>query len=212
MRKYFYINLIAITLLTLTTGCTVSIFVPDPIDPRLPKYTEGGNNVAGAFIDQEVWKSQNYIEYVPTWGYMDEKVVHRMASITTDSIKNSLILRLDGQISSDSTTLEFRLVGLNIYSFNDLALLNDKKIQLDGSSNMGVIIRHNGKSKNIKYFKNGGVGQLNLRNVSVVDSTKSAIFSGTFGFSVATSPNETCKISYGRFDYFFPGGINLSIK
>jgi hypothetical protein len=30
-------------------GCDPSVLLPDPLDPRLPKFTTDGNNVAGGF-------------------------------------------------------------------------------------------------------------------------------------------------------------------
>lgn len=36
------------------TSCD-AVFVPDPVDPRLPKYTEDGNNVAGALVNGDLW-------------------------------------------------------------------------------------------------------------------------------------------------------------
>ena len=211
MRKYVYINSIVLTLLTLIIVCCESIFVPDPIDPRLPKYTENGNNVAGAFINQEVWRSQK--KYGLEAGMLaPEEIVHQMINIKIDSIKNSMILHFDGLISNDSTTLEFHLVGLNIYSFNDLVLLKDKKIQLDGTSNMGVYIRHRGAAKDIKYFKDKGIGQLYLKNVKVAQSNYSATISGTFGFTIYDSTNITDEISYGRFDCTIQYPDNFTLK
>jgi hypothetical protein len=211
MRKHLYIKFIFLILVTMTFACNDSTFVPDPIDPRLPKYTESGNNVAGAFINQEVWKSAIYSEYVDagTWGPPDSLVYRQVPQISINSDSDYVVIRFDGKISSDNTSLEFHLSALNIYNFDDFALLKDKKIQLDGITNMGVYIRHSGTSEEIKNFKEGGIGQLYFKNATVVDSTKTATLSGTFGFSITNLNNQVDEISYGRFDFTFQDTVNF---
>jgi hypothetical protein len=40
--------------LILMVGCE-SVFVADPINPELPKYTETGIGMAGAYLNDELW-------------------------------------------------------------------------------------------------------------------------------------------------------------
>ena len=192
-----------------------SNFIPDPIDPRLPKYSNGGYNTAGALINHDVWISRSYTEsyWDAGWGAPEWiEIFHNGSSIIADSTNNSLILHFFGLISTDSTTLEFHLTGLNINAINDFSYLKEQKIQLDGTANMGVCIRYRGTNDSTKYIKKGGVGQLYIKNVSVIDSLKSTTLSGTFGFSVNPSTADTFEVSYGRFDYTFVEGKNLEFE
>jgi hypothetical protein len=54
-----YRILIAVLLLLLMQACKQENFKPDRRDSRLPKYTERGNQVGGALINNVAWKT-NY--------------------------------------------------------------------------------------------------------------------------------------------------------
>lgn len=57
MKKYTSIIKSLLIFVVLVMNSCSGEFIPDPIDPRLPKYTEEGNNVAGAFINDNTWES-----------------------------------------------------------------------------------------------------------------------------------------------------------
>jgi hypothetical protein len=188
MRKYIFINRSVLVLaVILITSCN-GVFVPDPIDPRLPKYTEAGNNVAGAFIDQNTWES------IVTIGFPG---ISDAPLITVWPTNDSLVIRFYGRVSDESSIIEFHLTGLNISKFEDLLRLNDKKIQLDGNRNVGFNIQNYNPTTN----ENKGIGQIYFKHVSVNYSLSKVILSGTFGFTVNQSTGRSTRISYGRFDY-----------
>ncbi len=186
MKKYCSIiikPLLFIPLLVIL-GCE-GTFVNDPIDPRLPKYTENGYDVAGAFINDQIWRSVVEISLFTT--------INEPSFISTPG-SDSLAVRFSGEIKQDATPIDiaFYLNGINISTFNDLEKLNDKIITLDGSHNQGGVIYESLDYTNTK----GGTGQIYFTKVEVTDSA-SATVSGTFGFNI----NDSIEVTYGRFDY-----------
>ncbi|MCG6187174.1 hypothetical protein [Maribellus maritimus] len=188
MRKSFYINSILIGWIAVTIIACDGVFVPDPVDPRLPKYTESGNNVAGAFVNDKIWES------VQTWGLY--------GYINTPSFyvwpeEDSVVIRFSGDTGNKSAWLEFHLKNLGITDFEDLPLLKGVKTELDGAENTGYYIEECDPDS----YKYKGIGQLYIKNIQINDSLTMAIFSGTFGFTATDSVGNSTKISYGRFDY-----------
>lgn len=188
MKRSSYINSILIGWIAVTIVACDGVFVPDPIDPRLPKYTESGNNVAGAFVNNKIWES------VQTWGLY--------GYVNTPSFyvwqeEDSVVIRFSGDTGSKSGWIEFHLKNLGITDFEDLPLLEGVKTELDGAENTAYYIEECDRDS----YKYKGIGQLYIKNIQMNDSLTSAIFSGTFGFSVTDSVGNNTKISYGRFDY-----------
>jgi hypothetical protein len=183
------------------------IFVPDPIDPRIPKYTENGNNVAGSFINDKIWES------IVEFGFLSS---NNKPFITVWQESDSLILRFNGNTAGESSSVEFHLTGLNISEFEDLTTLDGHKIQLDGIKNAGFYIENFTPSS----YDNKGVGQIYFRHVRIQDSNVSVggetakiiIISGTFGFSFNDSTGKTIKVSSGRFDYKITESTNFLIE
>ncbi len=174
-------------------------FVPDPTDPRLPKYTEEGNNVAGAIVNGEIWKS------VVTVGFM---YVGDDPYINICQQRDSITIHFKGNTNGKNASIEFHLKGLNISDFEDLVSLQGKKIQLDGVKNTGYY--YNGYHK-INYEKKG-IGQLYIKNVKIEGRDSPIVtLSGTFGFTVTNADGKKIKVSYGRFDYIFSEGNTLII-
>ena len=190
MKKYIFINKIFLFLFMIMMSSCEGIFILDPIDPRLPKYTEKGNDVAGALVNDKVWKS--IVEY----GFLTSSdKPHIIASQSNDS----LVIRFEGDVLGSVTTMEFHLTGLHIKAFADLILLKDKKVQLDGTRNAGFM-RDN---SDISYSTKGGAGQIYFRHVEVNNVSGVAILSGTFGFSFVDNFSAINEVAYGRFDYKF---------
>lgn len=189
MKKLCLVNKLWLAGLAIGLFACNGIFVPDPIDPRLPKYTESGNNVAGAFVGNKIWESQL------TWslyGYSYAPLMNVWPE------KDSIVLRFPGSAENKHASIEFSLHESDVDGFEDISHLEGQKIVLDGVTNKAFYIR---ESKYQEAYKNRGVGQLYIRKVELNASLSSAIFSGTFGFSVTDSIGNTTKISYGRFDY-----------
>lgn len=208
MRKYICLSNGIIALFFLTLVSCESVFIPDPIDPRLPKYTERGVNTAGAFVNQYVWKS--VAEYGYDLGYFFGSPNKDFPFMKVFNIKDSIVLQFDGQIMKGqkvltNSSITFHLRDLNIHSFSDLITLKNRKIQLDGVRNFGAFTRSDFYDPN--YYPpcsaTAGIGQIYFRNVIMNDSLNRAIISGTFGFTITNSNCGTTEVSYGRFDSRF---------
>lgn len=182
MKKSIYI--VSLLLMTGLFSCD-GIFVPDPIDPRLPKYTEEGNNVAGAFVDDVFWKSVVGYHFA---------VTDRPQMILFPP-KDSLVLYFYGSTQDKSATIEFHLKGSKVTQFNDLAAWEGKKILLDGTSGRGI---YNDCETSTEFRSQ--TGQFYLKHVDLVKG----IISGTFGFTAIDKTGKIIKVKSGRFDYTEP--------
>lgn len=184
---------IVLSLPILLMGCEPMV-VQDPIDPRIPKYTESGYNVAGAFINQNVWKSVTYWNKSNVW-------------ITSLKNSDSLIIRFDGQQNNSPLTISFYLKGYTVSKFQELVNLNDTKILLDGEDKAGVLET---SSVMVSYSPKAikGKGQLYFKHVQVDITNKTAVISGTFGFTT----NDLTEVSYGRFDYAVKDSIGFVVQ
>jgi hypothetical protein len=197
MKKSVYTNSSWLLMVILLFTACEGTFVPDPIDPRLPKYTEHGNNVAGAFIDGQVWES------VVTTGFLLNPPLDA-PFITVWPKQDSLIISFSGDTDGQPSSIEFHLTGLFISKFEDLTSLDGKKIKLDGFGSAGY---YNEGSHSITNHDKG-IGQIYFRQVRK-SSPSSIILSGTFGFSVHDSTGRTIKVSSGRFDYRVNSSLNF---
>jgi len=182
MKKYTYI--VSLLLMFGLSSCE-GIFVPDPIDPRLPKYTEEGNDVAGAFVDDLFWKSVVECHFSVT----DEPQLMLLPQ------KDSLILRFYGSTLDKSASIEFYLKGSKVTQFSDLAAWEGKKILLNGISGCGIY----NDDETSSVFRSQS-GQFYLKHVDITRK----IISGTFGFTAIDNTGKIIKIKSGRFDYCDP--------
>ncbi len=175
---------------TLATVACESIFIPDPIDPRMPKYTETGNNVAGAHINDKVWKSEQ--SWNPPYGSTDAP------SFDSWPENDSVVIRFSGETGDKRAYIEFHLKNWSVDNFESISQLGGLKIELDGNENSAYYYEESYNSETCKYK---GVGQFYPKNIQLNDSLTTALFSGTFGFTVTDSLGNSTKVSYGRFDY-----------
>lgn len=189
MKKLSCINKLLVLVIALAAIACNGIFVPDPIDPRLPKYTESGNNVAGAFVNNQVWES------TVTWGLYD---FFDTPEFYVWPEKDSVVIRFSGNTGDESAYIEFHLKDWNIADFEDISKLSGLKIELDGNENSAYYIEGSNYPEAYKYK---GIGQFYPKNIQLNDSLTSATISGTFGFTVTDSVGVNIKITYGRFDY-----------
>lgn len=171
--------------------CSCNIpFIPDPIDPNLPVYSEFGSELSGAYVNDISWKSSS----------------KSPSKILVWKQKDSLVLCFQGKISGKYSTIGFSFKGLGVTKTDDLLKLNNKKIQLDQNKNFGHY-RVDYKKNNLK-----GKGQIYFKSAKH-DSNKNVILSGTFGFKITDKQGKTTKISYGRFDHTYRQNTNFkSVK
>lgn len=199
MKRYFGTNSQFLVVVFLIAMACNGIFIPDPIDPRIPKYTDEGNNVAGAFVNNHIWRS------VVTVGF---NYVSDSPYITVWPERDSLLLRFTGCISEENSSIEFHLKGLNITKFADLLALSGRKIQLDGINTVGYYIENYTPSD----YNYKGAGQIYFRDVKTGNTSGTMILSGTFSFSFNESNEKVLKVTSGRFDYRVSENSNFKIE
>ncbi len=188
MKKLNFITKTIVIFSLLLVSCE-GIFIPDPIDPRLPKYTEKGNNVAGALINNNIWKSIVKSSFMNVINQPIIKIYHK---------KDSVTIKFIGNTNEKKSYIEFHLTELKISKFEDLLKLKGQKIQLDGIKNTAYYLENNSQYT----YNNKNTGQIYFKNVRIDDKTNNfLVISGTFGFSFNNTKGEKIKITFGRFDY-----------
>lgn len=197
IRRFIFKNKLWYLFIVFSIVSCDETFIYDPIDPRLPMYTEKGYGTAGAYVnDSNIWISEK------GWAFSGS---YDLPSFNLWQENDSLVISFDGESNNKDMLIEFHLRHLNITSFNELQNLANNKILLDGTENTAFYIEKNDKYRGDsilqEIYKNKGVGQFYVKNVQMNDSLTSAIVSGTFGFSITDTKGAETKISCGRFDY-----------
>lgn len=182
----------AVLLLLLFVSCEE--YVPDPIDPRLPKYSQEGKNTAGALLDgTTVFRSD---ERCSILGCSENFTIISFPNGATDSVQ--LEINIDAPDDSRSAFLRFTLADKRLENFNDVETL------------VGVYeISPTGPHKG--YF-NGCPAQSGRLEVKHLEFTTSHggepmyIISGTFSlYTENPSPDSpgcgTAAVEWGRFDF-----------
>ncbi len=194
IKKYLFgIKLLLIGICFSASSCE-PIYIPDPIDPRLPKYTDDGNNVAGAFINDNLWRS----EYFPSWfGPNNEPEIRYFSN--RDSISITFIGAVDEPNYYGDISFGFR--GFGVTSLAELVELNETKIELDGITSTANAYRSSDCVA-------PGIGQLYFRSMTFNAETGHLTLSGTFGFNQEDPACGNISVTYGRFDFavydFYP--------
>ncbi len=165
------------------------IYIPDPIDPRLPKYTEQGNRVAGAFINGKLWKSKH--ESGGVWGYDSD-----LPRIDYYSFRDSISLSFSGNLEESSVSIMFGLKGFAITSLSGMTKLKGSIIEFDGVKSSATLYRYG-----FEDCITQPVGQIYFRNVIYNLESDNIIISGTFGFTYDDPICGKIAVTYGRFDY-----------
>lgn len=181
MRKWLILCLVFIA------GCDELIV--DPTDPRLPMYTEEGENTAGALINEEAWVSESK----GGWGSGNNDILFEVFAN-----QDSLHMIISGYSGEVRASMEFRLSGLGIVQREDLLTLNNRKLTINGQQNAVKLTVEN-KDRWSSCSLENGVGQLHFRSVKQKEG--SVILSGTFGYSAQRQRCGGYEVAYGRFDF-----------
>ncbi len=186
----------------LTTGCEGE-FVPDPLDPQLPRYSEKGHNTAGALINGKIWRA------VYRTGFLSQP--SGTLSLWADTTTQKIFLTLEGNEGYDSSFIapvhiEFVLDNTD-NQLQRIESLKGKKFVLDGQPHFAQLTD--------LYMENASCkssdGQLYIKNVKRTHQTEASYqISGTFGFTIDTDSCGLTRVQYGRFDYQIEGGLILS--
>lgn len=196
MKKYiFHTKAFLVTAaLLMLQSCELSEYISDPLDPRLPRYSEEGNNVAGAFLNDIVWKSS--LEWY-FGGVSNRPYIHSYPE------GDSLLITFYG----DKGEIAFTINEVDVKDFDDLKALSGRKFLFSENGNkarIGDVYHPTSKSTQ--------VGQIYLKSIKQKKGMDCLIVSGTFGFLSNADSQEVVDVTYGRFDYEFYSYINFEIK
>ncbi|MCL6261430.1 hypothetical protein M3O96_20185 [Aquiflexum sp. TKW24L] len=163
-------------------------FVPDPIDPRLPVYSESGKNQSGAMINNLPFKDHPRVTVFgsPSNGYILNQ---------TDT---TLILefRLSDQNNlNDVKSLHFSIEKLTPGDWKDMEKDFGKKFSFENPSIKGKIITYSNDGE-IETLAESG--QITVKHIP-----GSKAMAGTFGFTAQNASGKKYEIRFGRYDYFF---------
>jgi len=175
------------------TAC-VEIFVPDPVELRIPRYSEKGYQVAGAYVNELAWKTEVFCSI---FGGCSIPL-----RISTNTNSEQLLLNFDGQIQEGlqrgkRLILLFRLNDLNITRLSELTSLQGQLFSIEA----GELQAEAGD-----YDTSIGCqrGQLLVRRVfidkSEADGSLGYIIAGTFGLE-CEQDGERLNIYQGRYDF-----------
>ena len=168
----------------------------DIIDPRLPRYTEHGANIAGCTINDKVWFDPCYYGFFKVFTTCDG------LTVAYDTTFNFSELRFRGGYYTagfeelELVNLVFRLPGKRITNSYGLQTLIGSELPIDGTSVYADLIA-SGKSVlecgDAEYTQ---TGKMYFRS----SGTNQRAFAGTFGFSTSSACGKH-DVLHGRFDY-----------
>lgn len=183
MRKNFFIWII--TLSWLASGCAdeallqQSIFVNDPENPGLPKYSEVGYNTFGAYYDRLAFISS---EVVP------------IKVIVTDGNTSFKLIGIRG---SREMAITLTLADFSAGKYSDLIALNDVLVNLEDSNSTVTI--EDESTEIPAQILNGTFHFKKAQQVSVDTEPVAIVLSGTFEFQALVN-GDPITVSKGRFD------------
>ena len=187
-QTLLYILVPAVVLATITAACDGK-FEPDPIDPRVPRYSEEPLNAAGALINGEVWRA------VLLGGFIAAPSDQLLIEQDSDGIR----LIIEGQSSDSSSMLAF-YINDPTGNFKNLSRLNGQKFVLDGTHK--AVIGNSFFSLEDTLCSSSS-GQLYIRSVKSIpqDDENDYHLSGTFSFVIDQDACRRVEVTDGRFDY-----------
>ncbi len=203
--KNFYHCLLLLLLGCLLTACDKEVFEPDTGDGRLPKYTEKGNNIAGALVNDVAWKS----EY-QRWGLQGTTGPLSIRSYKEQN--DSLVLFMNGIFNEKIYQGKVANIififdnaaqaGLPTSDNTDYTQWQGKRVSLDGNANFAYIEAYNDSLN----CSSKGKGEIYFQRVQRKENkngdrtTVYYILSGTFEFTIENDCIKS-RVTKGRFDF-----------
>lgn len=162
-------------------------FYPDPLDPRLPIYSETGKNQVGAIINGSV-----YVDYPRPSFLSDNPNESSIFLFGRDSLYVSL--RMYSK-SRGGHLIYFELKDLSADSWREMGIGNGKKFRIDNNKlKISMPNASDWERPNVEFVE----GNLTLKHIPGLK-----VMAGTFGFTLRTSDQKTYNVHYGRFDLFY---------
>lgn len=187
------------------SGCLEENFIPDPSDPRLPKYTEDGNQIGGALVNDVAWKTNFETGF---------NFTNRSFYFTNYSSGDSVTLHMDGIVNEGSIKdkpINFVVVlkNLRLEKLEDIKMLERQSLNLDGNTNYALMDDWHMTINNGVEHYSGGTGAITFTQVKpVIDRTVTGrngeqyhplIVAGRFRFHFEQGAID---VTMGRFDFW----------
>lgn len=180
--------------LLLLSGCA-EVYIPDPVELRIPKYTEDGNQVAGAIINGESWKTEFDCGFFAGCYFP--------LQISSFPSADSLVITFYGDLQEGLNKgkpidIKFVLKSQTVEDFWDLLQLKDGLFMVNGTD----VLAETGK---FDISHNCMRGQILFRKVEHIPSNGQndgprILLAGTFGLECDQN-GELMTIYKGRFDF-----------
>lgn len=178
---------------SLAIGCLLLAscekFYPDPIDPRLPVYSESGLRQAGAIVD-----GLPYVDYV-RFSLFGGSRYSQIDVFDQDSIQMILFIT-EKTTQNKSLIMNITIRNLGENDWEMMQRGHGKRFALDNPS-VQVVLSPPGE-----YWEYLPVERINGQiTLKMIPGPK--IMAGTFGFNARNPDGPTVRAEYGRYDYFY---------
>lgn len=197
-------NIYPFVLLLLLSSCG-EVYIPDPVELRIPKYSEDGNQVAGAIINGESWKTEFDCGFLAGCYYP--------LQISSFPNADSLLITLYGDLQEGLNkgkpiSIKFVLKNQSVEDFWDLLQLKDGLFIVNGTDVLAGTYNQNAFFYDSTTQSSCNRGQILFRKVKHIPSNGDdprIILAGTFGLECDQN-GELITIYKGRFDFSLERG------
>lgn len=174
-------------------------FEPDPIDPRIPRYSEEELGAAGAFVNEESWRA-----VLSGGGFFVEPSQRLRVTRDSTQIRLSIEGRIRERNLDNNLFIEFYLDNTD-GELDSIVSLRNRKFTL-GEEHRAAVLENPSWFEDVPFCPSS-TGQLYIRRLDPIfreDDTEYAI-SGTFSFVVDQDTCSYYAVTHGRFDYRVEG-------
>lgn len=178
------IRLTMLLFLALVSLTSCERFYPDPLDPRLPIYSETGKNQVGAIVNGSVYI--DYPRYIASRGGSSIAVYGR------DSLHISFFIY---DKTNREYALSFKLKGISDEDWLDMEIGNGKKFPIDNDKLKFTKNQYDDVTEASVEFLEG--------KMTIKHLPGSNVMAGTFGLTLRTTDQKTEYVHYGRYDIVY---------
>ena len=197
MRIILFTLIPIVIILAIVVGCSGK-FEPDPIDPRIPRYSEEGLNAAGALVNGGIWRAEKGVSF--------PKGPSQVLQLARDSAQTQL--RIDGRITDDDTTAFLAVTFYLNNAAGNLDRINDlrgRTFSLDGT-HYADLTDDEYPLEDLPRCRSRS-GQLYVKYLARINTATDTdyVLSGTFSFTTDEDSCTKYEVTFGRFDYRISG-------